>query len=486
MNAPNPRSLRPDPSAVRPRFDGDLIARHGGEGPRYTSYPTALQFAETFGPIDWTAALAESNRLPIPADLSLYVHVPFCANPCFYCGCNRVITRSASAGSEFLVHLERELDLVAPHIDDDRVVRQVHLGGGTPTFLTPPQIDQLMRLLRSHFHFADDAEIGLEADPRSLEPADLRALRESGFNRLSMGIQDLDPAVQAAVNRVHDLACVSGLLGAARGAGFDSISVDLIYGLPLQTTEAFARTIEHIVAMNPDRISLFNYAHMPDRFKAQRQIRSEDLPSPETRLALFRNSLDRLLDAGYEFIGMDHFARPDDKLARARRAGTMTRNFQGYSTHGGLDLLAFGPSAISQVGDAFAQNHRALPDWQIDVTSGRLPVARGRNRSVDDRLRAEVISDIMCSGEIRFRRYERDYELRFESYFAGALAALNPLVEDGLVERFDGGFRASADGRLFLRAIAMPFDAYLRPAGGRSAAEARSTSGRTTRYSRIV
>ncbi len=472
----------PAAPAVRPRFDAELIARYGGEGPRYTSYPTALQFAETFGPGEWTAALAESNRLPIPADLSIYVHVPFCANPCFYCGCNRVITRSASAGREFLVHLERELDLVAPHIDDDRQVRQVHLGGGTPTFLTPGQIDQLMGLLRARFHFADDAEIGLEADPRSLEPADLRALKETGFNRLSMGVQDLDPAVQAAVNRVHDLACVSGLLGAAHAVGFDSISVDLIYGLPLQTTDAFARTIEHIIAMNPDRISLFNYAHMPDRFKAQRQIRAEDLPSPATKLALFRNSLNRLIDAGYEFIGMDHFARPDDDLARARRAGTMTRNFQGYSTHGGLDLLAFGPSAISQVGDAFAQNHRALPDWQTDVASGRLPVARGRIRSVDDRLRAEIITEIMCSGEIRYRRFERDYDLRFESYFAGALAALEPLIADGLVERFDGGFRASTDGLLFLRAIAMPFDVYLRSAAGR----AGPAPDRSTSYSRIV
>ncbi len=483
MNSSETFPPRPaPPAAARPRVDDERIARYGGEGPRYTSYPTALQFAETFGPRDWEAALAESNRLPIPADLSIYVHVPFCANPCFYCGCNRVITRSASAGREFLVHLEHELDRVAPLIDDDRRVRQVHLGGGTPTFLTPAQIDGLMRMLRARFHFADGAEIGLEADPRSLLPADLAALRETGFNRLSMGVQDLDPAVQVAVNRVHDLACVSGLMGAARGAGFESISVDLIYGLPLQTTEAFARTIEHIIAMDPDRISLFNYAHMPDRFKAQRRIRVEDLPSPPTRLALFRNSLNRLLDAGYEFIGMDHFARPDDDLALARRAGTMTRNFQGYSTHGGLDLLAFGPSAISQVGDAFAQNHRALPDWQTCVVAGQLPVARGRVRSVDDRLRAEIIGEIMCNGEVRYRRFERDFDLRFEAYFAGALAALDPLVEDGLVERFDGGFRARPDGLLYLRAIAMPFDAYLRPV----AAQGGPTPGRRSSYSRIV
>lgn len=463
--------------AMRPRFDADLIARYGGEGPRYTSYPTALQFSPNFGPRDWARAMDESNRLPIPADLSIYVHVPFCSSPCFYCGCNRVITRSAFAGQEFLVHLERELDLVAPHIDRDREVRQVHLGGGTPTFLRPKQIDQLVRLLKTRFRFADDAEIGLEADPRSLEPADLRALHASGFNRLSLGIQDLDPEVQKAVNRVHDLAQVSGILGAARAVGFDSISVDLIYGLPLQTTEAFARTVEHVVEMRPDRISLFNYAHMPDRFKAQRQIRSEDLPTPAVKLALFRNSLNRLLDAGYVFIGMDHFALPDDELARAQEDGTMARNFQGYSTRAGLDLLAFGPSAISQVGDTFVQNHRDLKEWELSVASGQLPVARGLTRSTDDRLRAEIIATIMCTGEIRYRDFERDYEFTFRRYFADALGRLESLVVDGLVEWTDEGFRATQSGLLFLRAIAMPFDAWL---------VRNEDPGNPTRYSRIV
>ena len=464
--------------AMRPRFDADLIARYGGEGPRYTSYPTALQFDEAFDGRAWKRALGESNRLPIPADLSLYVHVPFCFSPCFYCGCNRVITRSPFAGEEFLKDLERELDLVAPSIDDDREVRQLHLGGGTPTFLEPAQIERMIGMLRSRFRFAADAEIGLEADPRSLEPEDLPVLRRVGFNRLSLGVQDLDPDVQRAVNRVHDLARIASIFGAARAVGIDSISVDLIYGLPLQTTEAFARTVEDILTeLRPDRISLFNYAHMPHRFKAQQRIKSEELPTPAVKLALFRNTLSRLLDAGYEFIGMDHFALPDDDLARAHRDGTMTRNFQGYSTHGGLDLLAFGPSAIGQVGDSFAQNHRALPDWQADVRAGRLPVARGLVRTTDDRLRAEIISAIMCGAEIRFVDFEQHYEFTFRRYFADALARLEPLADDGLLEWTDAGFRATPEGLLFLRAIAMAFDAYLKPVGDSSGPR---------RFSRIV
>lgn len=449
-------------AATRPKFDADLIAKYGGAGPRYTSYPTAVQFNDRFGAREWLAAIDESNRMPIPADLSLYVHVPFCSSPCFYCGCNRVITRSTTAGQEFLVDLERELDLVSPHIDSDRTVHQVHLGGGTPTFLSTGQIDQLLRLLKTRFQFAADAEIGLEADPRSVEPADIRRLREMGFNRISIGIQDLDPDVQKAVNREHDYTRVASILGAAHAVGFDSVSVDLIYGLPKQTTEAFASTVEQVIGMKPDRISLFNYAHMPHLFKAQQRIKAEDLPSPATKLALFRNSLNRFLDAGYEFIGMDHFALPGDDLAKARRDGTMVRNFQGYSTWGGLDLLAFGPSAISQVNDAFAQNHRKLIDWQVCVRDGRLPIARGLKRSTDDRLRAEIISVIMCTGALDFRPFERDYEFSFTSYFADELKRLESLVDDGLIRRTEHGFEVTAEGLLFLRAIAMVFDAYIK------------------------
>ncbi|MGB0513253.1 MAG: oxygen-independent coproporphyrinogen III oxidase [Wenzhouxiangellaceae bacterium] len=449
-------------NALRPRFDADLIAKYGGAGPRYTSYPTAVQFQEDFDADDWLKALNESNQLPIPADISLYVHVPFCSNPCFYCGCNRIITRSPVIGQEFLVDLEREFDRVAPRIDSDRLVRQVHLGGGTPTFLSMDQIDQMMRLMRSRFQFADDPEIGLEVDPRSVEPADIRRLRELGFNRISIGIQDLDQNVQKAVNRIHDETRVASILGAAHAMGFDSISVDLIYGLPRQTTEGFARTVEHVIEMGPSRLSLFNYAHMPHLFKAQQRINAGDLPAPATKLAIFRNTLTRLLDAGYEFIGMDHFALPDDDLAQARRDGTMVRNFQGYSTWDGLDLLAFGPSAISQVGDSFAQNERKLQDWQLALRDGRLPIARGLTRTTDDHIRAEIISIIMCTGALAFRPLEREFQFSFKNDFATELKRLDPLIEAGLLTVDERGLKATAEGLLFLRAIAMAFDSYLK------------------------
>jgi len=459
----------------RPRFDADLIAKYGGAGPRYTSYPTAVQFRDDFGAAQWRQALSESNQLPIPADLSLYVHVPFCASPCFYCGCNRVITRSTTAGQEFLIDLERELDMTAPLIDDDRTVRQVHLGGGTPTFLRTLQIGQLMRLLRTRFRFAEDAEIGLEVDPRSVEPADIRALRELGFNRISIGVQDLNPDVQQAVNRVHDEARVASIVGAARAVGFDSISLDLIYGLPRQTTEAFAQTVESIIEMRPDRLSVFNYAHMPHLFKAQQRINAEELPAPAVKLAIFRNTLNRLLDAGYEFIGMDHFALPEDDLAKARRDGTMVRNFQGYSTCGGLDLLAFGPSAISEVGDSFAQNQRKLVDWQIAVREARMPIARGLRRSVDDRLRADIISTVMCRGRLDYRPFEREYQFSFGSYFEPEISRLAALEADGLIRLQEHGFEATDAGLLFLRAVAMVFDAWL-----------DHGEGSQSRFSRIV
>lgn len=449
---------------MRPSFDTELIDRYGGEGPRYTSYPTAVQFNDRFRAGDLYAAIAESNRLPIPADLSIYVHVPFCSSPCFYCGCNRVITRSRTAGDEFLVTLGREIDLLAPRFDSDRLVRQLHLGGGTPTFLSVDQIQHLMNLLKRHFTFADDAEIGLEVDPRTVDPAGIRHLHEIGFNRISIGVQDLDPAVQKAVNRVHDTATVSATIGAARAVGFESISVDLIYGLPLQTTTGFAGTIDTILQLKPDRISLFNYAHLPHLFKGQQRIVNEHLPSPATKLAIFRNTLNRLLDAGYEFIGMDHFALPGDSMVKARQDGTLVRNFQGYSTHGGLDLISFGPSGISQIGDSFAQNHRQLPEWRLAVENGQAATARGLTRTTDDRLRADVIERIMCTGELVYRDLERFFQLQFRSYFAEELERLQPLANDGLIEWTNEGFRVTPAGLMFLRAIAKVFDNYLKPA----------------------
>ena len=460
---------------MRPTFDLKLIEKYGGEGPRYTSYPTAPQFTDRFSTADYCMAMVESNRLPIPADLSLYVHVPFCSSPCFYCGCNRVITRSVSAGDQFLANLGRELALVAPRFDRDRLVRQLHLGGGTPTFLNVDQLRQMLLLLRKHFSFAGDAELGLEIDPRTIDPVGIRALADMGFNRLSIGVQDLEADVQQAVNRIHDTAMVGACMGAARAAGFSSISLDLIYGLPLQTTMGFARTIDTVISMRPDRIALFNYAHLPHLFKAQRRIDEKQLPTPSTKLAIFRNTLNRLLDAGYEFIGMDHFALPDDSLVRARQDGSLVRNFQGYSTHGGLDLVSFGPSAISQVGDTFAQNTRSNDEWAISLNEGQIPTARGLTRCLDDRLRGDIIERIMCTGSLNYRDIEKLYELKFRRYFANELHGLQPLAEDGLIELHSGGFRVTSNGLLFLRAIAKAFDAYLQP----------QTQG-SGRFSRIV
>jgi len=460
---------------MRPTFDLKLIEKYGGEGPRYTSYPTAPQFTDRFSTADYCMAMVESNRLPIPADLSLYVHVPFCSSPCFYCGCNRVITRSVSAGDQFLANLGRELALVAPRFDRDRLVRQLHLGGGTPTFLNVDQLRQMLLLLRKHFSFAGDAELGLEIDPRTIDPVGIRALADMGFNRLSIGVQDLEADVQQAVNRIHDTAMVGACMGAARAAGFSSISLDLIYGLPLQTTMGFARTIDTVISMRPDRIALFNYAHLPHLFKAQRRIDEKQLPTPSTKLAIFRNTLNRLLDAGYEFIGMDHFALPDDSLVRARQDGSLVRNFQGYSTHGGLDLVSFGPSAISQVGDTFAQNTRSNDEWAISLNEGQIPTARGLTRCLDDRLRGDIIERIMCTGSLNYRDIEKLYELKFRRYFANELRGLQPLAEDGLIELHSGGFRVTSNGLLFLRAIAKAFDAYLQP----------QTQG-SGRFSRIV
>ena len=448
---------------LRPTFDLDLIDRYGGEGPRYTSYPTAVQFSDRFGPDDLLGAIDESNKLPIPADLSLYVHVPFCSNPCFYCGCNRVITRSKTAGDEFLQTLESELDLIAPQFDADRRVRQLHLGGGTPTFLTIEQLGRVMDMLKARFRFADDGELGLEVDPRTVDPAGIKRLRDIGFNRISIGVQDLDPAVQQAVNRVHDTATVSATIGAARAVGFESISVDLIYGLPLQTTTGFAQTVETMLSLKPDRLSLFNYAHLPHLFKGQTRIETEQLPTPATKLAIFRNTLNRLLDSGYEFIGMDHFALPGDSMVKARANGTLVRNFQGYSTHGGLDLISFGPSAISQIGDSFAQNQRKLQDWRLAIEQGKPATCRGLTRTTDDRVRADIIERVMCTGSLVYKDVERFFQMSFRSYFKEELERLRPLADDGLIEWQPGGFRVTAAGLMFLRAIAKVFDAYLAP-----------------------
>ena len=445
------------------RFDPDLLRRYDRPGPRYTSYPTAPHFAEGFGESDFREIARRSNDDPIPRQLSLYVHVPFCRSPCFYCGCNRVITRDDTRGRIYLDRLEREVALAAPLFDRDREVVQLHLGGGTPNFLAPGLLADLVASLGRQFSFSHAAnrDFSIELDPRFVSAEDIEVLSAIGFNRTSLGVQDFDPQVQQAINRVQGIDETLAIIDACRRFGMRSVNVDLIYGLPLQTLEGFGRTLDTVIDARPDRLAIYGYAHMPRLFKGQRQIAEADLPGPEARLALLELAVQRLGDAGYEYIGMDHFALPGDELARAQREGGLHRNFMGYTTHAATDLLGFGVSAISHVGDSFTQNYRDLPAWEAAVDEGRLPIWRGLVLGEDDVLRADLIQQLMCQGEIDVRRIERDYGIRFGEYFSESLAALRPLQDDGLVQCPPGLIRATPRGRALLRIIAMCFDRYL-------------------------
>ena len=447
-------------------FDAELLRRYDRPGPRYTSYPTAPQFSSGFGEAELREAAAASNGDPIPRRLSLYVHVPFCVSPCFYCGCNRIITRDKSRAAPYLARLFREIDLAAALFDRDREVVQLHLGGGTPNFMDPAQIGELVDALRRQFHFArpEESDISIELDPRFVSPADIAALGRIGFNRASFGVQDFDPAVQEAVNRIQSVEETRAVVEACRANGFRSVNVDLIYGLPRQTPEGFARTLDTVVAMRPDRLAVYGYAHLPEIFRPQTQIRAADLPGPEAKLGLLELAITRLSAAGYEYIGMDHFALPDDDLAMAQARGSLHRNFMGYTTHADSDLVGLGVSAISHVGDTFSQNPRDLPSWQIAIDEGRLPVFRGMRLDEDDVIRADLIQQLMCQGEIRISALERRHAIVFREYFAEALEQLAPLEADGLVRVEDARIRATARGRLLLRNIAMCFDRYLTPA----------------------
>ena len=457
-------------------FDPDLIARYDGTGPRYTSYPTAPQFHGGFDEAALRAAAKASNDEPMPRALSLYVHVPFCFSPCFYCGCNRVITRDVSKADRYLEQLYREIELAAPMFDRDRSVKQLHFGGGTPNFLDIRRMAELMDSLMRHFSFlhGDDREYGIELDPRFADAGYVRALGRLGLNRVSVGIQDFDPVVQEAVNRIQTEAQTREVIEAAREAGFGSASVDLIYGLPRQTVDGFRRTLAQVIALDPDRVAVYGYAHLPALFKAQNQIDAADLPDPATRLALLRAALEMLTGAGYIYIGMDHFARADDELARAQQAGSLQRNFQGYSTHGGCDIVGLGVSAISRIGDSYSQNARDLVGYYAALDSGSLPVARGIALSEDDLIRREAINQLMCHGWLDKAAFGERHRLLFDIYFADVLDRLAAMEADGLVRMDEREIRVTPRGRMLSRIIAMCFDAYL---GGAQPAQ---------RYSRTI
>jgi oxygen-independent coproporphyrinogen-3 oxidase len=444
-------------------FDPTLMARYDGPAPRYTSYPTAPQFHSGFGEPQLREAIEASNRALPPRALSLYVHVPFCWSPCFYCGCTRIITHDAGRADVYLDYLQREIDLTAPLFGADRRVHQLHLGGGTPNFLDIPRIASLLRGLANHFQFAEDdggMEASIEVDPRFADFEYVRALGALGFNRISIGVQDFDPAVQAAVNRVQSLAQTAAVVAGARAADFRSVNIDLIYGLPKQTLGGFAHTLDETVALAPDRVAVYGYAHLPRMFKAQRQIESGDLPDPATRLQLLRLALEKLVGAGYVYIGMDHFTRPGDELVAAQREGTLQRNFQGYSTRGDCDIVGLGMSAIGRIGDSYSQNPRDLAGYYLALDHERLPVARGIRLGADDLIRRAAIGDLMCHGRLDLRAFGERHGMVFADYFAAELAAMQRLVDDGLVELDPRVLRVTPRGRFLLRNVALVFDAY--------------------------
>jgi len=452
MNAPAPATA----------FDRDLVARYDVDAPRYTSYPTAPHFRESFGEADLLRAIRSTNGDPIPRDLSVYVHVPFCLSPCFYCGCARIITHDKGKGASYLARLYREIEQVAPHFDRDRPLAQLHFGGGTPNFLEAGQLLELVESLGRHFTFSRDAgrEFGIEIDPRYCDEDYARQVAAAGINRVSLGVQDFDPAVQKAINRVQTVDETAAVMAGARAGGVRSINVDLIYGLPLQTPGSFAKTLDQVVALRPDRIAAYGYAHLPERFSAQKQIAKHDLPDASTRLTLLQQTVETLTAAGYVHIGVDHFALPGDDLAQALAAGTLQRNFQGYSTHAACDLVGFGMSAIGHVGDTFSQNAKDLVGYYAALDSGRLPVARGLRLDADDLIRADLIQRLMCAGEVDIAAFEARHLVDFPRYFHAALGRLAPLVDDGLVTCTPGRIEVTPRGRYLLRIIARAFDAY--------------------------
>jgi oxygen-independent coproporphyrinogen-3 oxidase len=445
------------------RFDADLIRRYDRSGPRYTSYPTAVQFTDGFGLRDYEAVARASNEEPVPRPLSLYVHIPFCSSPCFYCGCTKIITRNHEKAEAYLQRLHRELELQGRLFDRSRPVEQLHFGGGTPTFLSSREIEELIAQMGRHFSLsaAPEREYSIELDPRTVSRDTLKDLAQVGFNRCSLGIQDFDPTVQEAVNRIQSVPETLQLIEAAREFGFNSVSVDLIYGLPRQNLEGFARTLDTVLSAKPNRFAVYAYAHLPQMFKAQRQLNAEDLPTPETRLQLLGLTIEKLLEAGYIYIGMDHFALPDDELVIAQENGSLHRNFQGYSTRGYCDLIGLGMSSIGKVGDTFAQNQKKIPDYYGALDQGELAVHRGLALNRDDVIRRDVIQQIMCYGILDFDATAKRHGIDFSEYFGAELEALKPLVEDGLAEFAAPGLRVLPAGRLLLRHLGMVFDAYL-------------------------
>lgn len=441
------------------QFDQDLIRRYDKAGPRYTSYPTAVEFTDTFTIENYKEAARQSNETK--KALSLYFHLPFCDTVCFYCACNKIVTKHRERAKPYLDRLHQEIEMQAQLFSSDRIVEQLHWGGGTPTFISHDEMSDLMAQTKEYFHLSPDGEYSIEIDPREVDSDTLYLLRDIGFNRLSLGVQDLNPQVQKAVNRIQSASQTFDTIRVARESGFKSVSIDLIYGLPYQTLSSFSQTIDRILDVQPDRISIFNYAHLPDRFKPQRRIRSDDLPSPQEKLVILEDSINRLQDAGYVYIGMDHFAKPDDELAIAQREGTLYRNFQGYSTHSDCDLVAMGITSIGMVADTYSQNVRTEEEYFANIDEGKIPVFRGLKLNRDDLLRRSVITALICNFYLKYEFIENEYSIDFFEYFSREIDYLRLMEADGLLAIDSSGIAITPAGRLLIRNICMVFDVYL-------------------------
>ena len=441
--------------------DIELLKKYDKAGPRYTSYPTAPYFHEGVDEQVFLAHIKQDNEHIENKDLSLYFHIPFCDTLCYFCGCNMMVTRNQNKIEQYLEYLEKEIQLLKPHIDRDRKVMQLHFGGGTPTHLSPDQIRRLGGIIHKYFDFKENAEVGVEIDPRELTRDHMVALSEVGFNRCSMGIQDFDEKVQKTVNRIQPEDITRDAVGWARELGFTSINLDLMYGLPYQNHKTYGETIDTVLTMNPDRLAVFNYAHLPNMIKHQQLIKEEWLPSGDQKLELLKLSIEKLNDAGYVYIGMDHFAKPDDELTVAMENGSLYRNFQGYSTHAGDNLFAIGITSIGMLSDIYVQNHKKLDDYYKALDNKQLPVMRGVTLNEDDQLRREVITELMCNFRLEKSVIERKYKIDFDGYFSEALSNLKSLEEDGLIELGNDLLKVTDIGRLLIRNIAMTFDYYL-------------------------
>ena len=454
----------------------ELLTRFDVPGPRYTSYPTADRFVEAFGEADYVQALVQrqSGTVGKQPPLSLYVHIPFCESLCYYCACNKIITKHKERAADYLTYLSKEVALHTRHLGLGQSVSQLHLGGGTPTFMSDEELRQLMALLRAHFEFVPGGEYSVEVDPRTVDESRLAVLAELGFNRLSFGVQDFDPAVQKAVHRIQPAEQVFALVEASRRLGFESVNIDLIYGLPLQTPESFDRTLEQVKRLRPDRIALYAYAHLPERFKPQRRIHAQELPAGAAKVAMLSRSLDALTDAGYVYIGMDHFALPGDALAVAKRQGRLHRNFQGYSTQADCDLIALGVSSIGRIGATYSQNAKTLNEYADLLDQGHLPVVRGLALTRDDLIRRAVIMALMCQGQLPYEAINLAWLVDFKTLFAPELRQLEDMQTQGLVQLSESGIQVTAMGWFFVRGVAMVFDRYVQADRNR------------TRFSKII